>query len=79
MRQRRWVELLNDYDCLIKYHLGKANVVADALRWKERVKPMRVRAMGMTVQTSLRDKIVQAQQESVERGNLKKELDCGAE
>ncbi|XP_052623591.1 uncharacterized protein LOC128128868, partial [Lactuca sativa] len=31
MRQRRWVELLNDYECEIKYHPGKANVVADAL------------------------------------------------
>ena len=31
MRKRRWVELLNDYDCAIKYHPGKANVVADAL------------------------------------------------
>ncbi|KAD6118973.1 hypothetical protein E3N88_10244 [Mikania micrantha] len=35
--------------------------------------------MGMTVQTSLRDMIVQAQQESMKRGNLKKKLDCGAE
>ena len=31
MRQRRWVELLKDYDCTIEYHPGKANVVADAL------------------------------------------------
>ncbi|GJX06486.1 putative reverse transcriptase domain-containing protein [Tanacetum coccineum] len=31
MRQRRWLEILSDYDCEIRYHLGKANVVADAL------------------------------------------------
>ena len=34
MRQRRWIELLKDYDCTIHYHLGKANVVADALSRK---------------------------------------------
>ena len=44
MRQLRWEELLNDYDCAIKYHLGKANVVADALSRKE-TKPKRVRAL----------------------------------
>nr|GEZ75532.1 putative reverse transcriptase domain-containing protein [Tanacetum cinerariifolium] len=38
MRQRRWIELLSDYECEIKYHLGKANVVADALSRKERLK-----------------------------------------
>ena len=31
MRQRRWLELIKDYDCTIEYHPGKANVVADAL------------------------------------------------
>jgi len=31
MRQHRWIELFKDYDCDILYHLGKANVVADAL------------------------------------------------
>ncbi|GJV54333.1 hypothetical protein Tco_1450074 [Tanacetum coccineum] len=42
---RRWIELFSDYDCEIRYHPGKANVVADALSKKERVKPKRVRAM----------------------------------
>ncbi|GJU37592.1 putative reverse transcriptase domain-containing protein [Tanacetum coccineum] len=44
MRQRRWLELLSDYDCEIHYHSGKANVVADALSRKERNKPLRTEA-----------------------------------
>ncbi|GKF69406.1 putative reverse transcriptase domain-containing protein, partial [Tanacetum coccineum] len=42
MRQHHWIELFSDYDCEIHYHPGKANVVADALTRKERVKPKRV-------------------------------------
>ncbi|GKB32905.1 putative reverse transcriptase domain-containing protein [Tanacetum coccineum] len=42
MRQRRWLELLIDYDCDIRYHPGKENVVVDALSRKERIKPLRV-------------------------------------
>ncbi|GKD47778.1 putative reverse transcriptase domain-containing protein [Tanacetum coccineum] len=49
MRQRRWIELFSDYECEIRYHPGKANVVTDALSRKERVKPKRVRAMAMTI------------------------------
>jgi hypothetical protein len=37
LRQRRWLELINDYDLEIYYHLGKANLVADALSRKEHV------------------------------------------
>ncbi|GJX53714.1 putative reverse transcriptase domain-containing protein [Tanacetum coccineum] len=64
MRQRRWIELFSDYDCEIRYHPGKANVVADALSRKERVKPKRVRAMNMTLQSSIKDKIRVAQKEA---------------
>ncbi|GKA66467.1 putative reverse transcriptase domain-containing protein [Tanacetum coccineum] len=61
MRQRRWIELLSDYECEIKYHLGKANVVADALSRKERLKPRRVRAMSITIHSGLKTKILEAQ------------------
>ncbi|GJX15508.1 putative reverse transcriptase domain-containing protein [Tanacetum coccineum] len=49
MHQRRWIELFSDYDCEIRYHPGKANVVADALSRKERVKPKRIRSMNMAL------------------------------
>ncbi|GKA00787.1 putative reverse transcriptase domain-containing protein, partial [Tanacetum coccineum] len=50
MRQRRWLELLSDYDCEIRYHPGKANVIADALSKKEREPPLKVRALVMTIE-----------------------------
>nr|GFB91731.1 putative reverse transcriptase domain-containing protein [Tanacetum cinerariifolium] len=49
IRQHRWLELLSDYDCDIHYHIGKANVIADALSRKEREPPLRVRALVMTI------------------------------
>ncbi|GJS69784.1 hypothetical protein Tco_0702625, partial [Tanacetum coccineum] len=47
MRQRRWLELFSDYEYEIKYHLGKANVVADALTQGEAFKDENVIAKGL--------------------------------
>ncbi|GJT36648.1 putative reverse transcriptase domain-containing protein [Tanacetum coccineum] len=60
MRQRHWLELLSDYDCEIRYHPGKANVVVDALSRKERIKPLRVRALVMTINLDLPKQILNA-------------------
>ncbi|GJX38900.1 putative reverse transcriptase domain-containing protein [Tanacetum coccineum] len=70
MRQRRWLELLSDYDCEIRYHPRKANVVADALSRKERVKPLRVRALVMTIGLNLPKQILEAQTEALKPDNL---------
>ncbi|GJV91809.1 putative reverse transcriptase domain-containing protein [Tanacetum coccineum] len=72
MRQRRWIELLSDYDCEIRYHPGKANVVADALSRKER-EPIRVRALVMTVHPNLPEQIRNAQSEAMKKKNVKAE------
>ncbi|GKA29490.1 putative reverse transcriptase domain-containing protein [Tanacetum coccineum] len=61
LMQRGKIELFSDYDCEICYHLGMANVVADAMSRKERVKPRRVREMYMTIQSSVKDNILAAQ------------------
>ncbi|GKB43443.1 reverse transcriptase domain-containing protein [Tanacetum coccineum] len=65
-QQRRWIELFSDYDCEIPYHPGKANVVVVALSRKERVKPKRVRAMNMILQSSIKDRILAAQKKAVD-------------
>ncbi|GJR80270.1 hypothetical protein Tco_0151055 [Tanacetum coccineum] len=70
MRHMRWIELLSDYDCGLKYHPGKANVVVDALSRKERLRPSRVLALGMIVQTSLKSSILKAHNEALREENL---------
>nr|GEX71750.1 putative reverse transcriptase domain-containing protein [Tanacetum cinerariifolium] len=73
MRQRRWLELLSDYDYEIRYHPGKANVVADALSRKERIKPLWVRALVMTVGQNLPTQILKAQAETMKEANASEE------
>ncbi|GKC27146.1 putative reverse transcriptase domain-containing protein, partial [Tanacetum coccineum] len=68
--------IFSDYDCEIRYHPGEANVLADALSRKEIVKPKRVKAMNMTLQSSIKDRILAAQKEAVdESARLQKGLD----
>ncbi|GJV80471.1 putative reverse transcriptase domain-containing protein [Tanacetum coccineum] len=74
IRQRRWIELFSDYDCEIRYHPGKANVVADALSRKERIKPRRVRAMSMTIHSGIKGKILEAQNEASKDLNAPAEM-----
>ncbi|GJT22032.1 putative reverse transcriptase domain-containing protein [Tanacetum coccineum] len=69
--------LLSDYDCEIRYHLGKENVVADALSRKERIKPLRVRALIMTIDLNLSSQILNVQAEAMKEENLKEENLCG--
>ncbi|GJY05698.1 putative reverse transcriptase domain-containing protein [Tanacetum coccineum] len=64
----------SDYDCEIRYHPGKENVVADALSRKERIKPKRVRATNITIQSSIKDKILAAQNEASKAVNAPAEM-----
>ncbi|GJU45841.1 reverse transcriptase domain-containing protein [Tanacetum coccineum] len=71
MRQQHWLELLSDYDCEICYHPEKANVIADALSRKERIKPLRVRALVMTINLNLPSQILEARNKAVKAENIK--------
>nr|GEU29028.1 hypothetical protein [Tanacetum cinerariifolium] len=69
---RRFIkELLTDYDCDIRYRPRKANVVPDALSQKERIKPLRVRALVMTIGLNLLMQILNAQAEAKKAENIK--------
>nr|GEU72900.1 retrotransposon protein, putative, Ty3-gypsy subclass [Tanacetum cinerariifolium] len=72
-RQRHWLELLSDYDCEIRYHPGKANVVADALSRKERIEPLRVLALVMTIGLDLPKQILEARIKALKPENLENE------
>ncbi|GJY79093.1 putative reverse transcriptase domain-containing protein [Tanacetum coccineum] len=71
LRQCRWLELLADYDCEIRYHPGKVNAVADALSRKEPIKPLRVRSLVMTIHPNLPSQILKAQTEALKEENIK--------
>nr|GEW94319.1 putative reverse transcriptase domain-containing protein [Tanacetum cinerariifolium] len=68
-RQRRWIELPSDYDCVIRYHPGKANVVADALSRKDK-EPIRVCALAVMVHNNLPEQIRNAQVEACNEENI---------
>ncbi|GJX99698.1 reverse transcriptase domain-containing protein [Tanacetum coccineum] len=62
-----------DYDCEICYHPGKANVVENALSWKEQIKPLRVRSLVMTIHLNLPSQILKAQTKALKEENIKVE------
>nr|GEZ55283.1 putative reverse transcriptase domain-containing protein [Tanacetum cinerariifolium] len=77
IRQHRWLELLSDYDCEIRYHPRKANVVADALSRKEWNKPLRVGPLVLMIGLNLHVQILNAQAEVINEENFGTEDLCG--
>nr|GEV42178.1 putative reverse transcriptase domain-containing protein [Tanacetum cinerariifolium] len=71
LRQQRWIELFSDYDCEIRYHLRKANVMVDALSRKEMDKQLHVQALMMTIHNDLPKQIREAQEEAMKGENVK--------
>ncbi|GJS33895.1 putative reverse transcriptase domain-containing protein [Tanacetum coccineum] len=71
---RRWIELFSDYDCEIRCHPGKANVVAYPLSRKEWMKLRQARAMSMTIHSSIKAKILEAQSEASKDVNTLAEM-----
>ncbi|KAI3678392.1 hypothetical protein L6452_37682 [Arctium lappa] len=73
MRQRRWLELLKDYDCELFYHPDKVNVVADALSRKDYSGCIRATHSRIELVSSLVEKIKTSQVEALLEENLKEE------
>ncbi|KAJ9565069.1 hypothetical protein OSB04_001035 [Centaurea solstitialis] len=71
------LELAADYDCEIRYHPGKANVVVDALSRKEREKPIRVKALRIDVIPEIFVRIREAQTSALTEEHIKKERMLG--
>ncbi|GJX78775.1 putative nucleotidyltransferase, ribonuclease H [Tanacetum coccineum] len=69
MRKRKWLDLLTNYDCKIRYHPGIANVVADMLSRKEREKVTRSHSLPMIFTFDLFDRIKVAQLEALKEEN----------
>ncbi|GJX30295.1 hypothetical protein Tco_0238374, partial [Tanacetum coccineum] len=67
-------ELFSDYDCEIRYHPGKANVVADALSRKEQMKSRRARAMSIKIHSIIKARILEAQCEASKGANTPAEM-----
>ncbi|GJU59699.1 reverse transcriptase domain-containing protein [Tanacetum coccineum] len=78
MRQRRWLDLVKDYDCEILYHPGKANVVADALSRKTRHDSLLVKSLQMVITPDFYEYIKTAQHEAWENGDVNSERLVGA-
>jgi hypothetical protein len=79
MRERKWLELIKDYDCEILCHPGKENVVADALSRKEKPKPIRVKACQIVMTPDVMKQTSDAQEEALEEDQVKGERMKGQE
>nr|GEY26660.1 hypothetical protein [Tanacetum cinerariifolium] len=66
-------KFIEDYDCEIRYHPGKANVIADALSRKNQIKLLRVRSLIMTIHQKLPSQILEAQNKALKEENVKSE------
>ncbi|GKA16321.1 putative reverse transcriptase domain-containing protein [Tanacetum coccineum] len=70
MRQRRWLKFLSNYNCEIRYHPGKVNMVANALSRKEGSNPLRVQDLVMTISLNLPKQILSAQSKARKEDNF---------